>query len=124
MIQVKNNKIAQYFLPKTGTLASGEVVEDYHLLPREVLIEEGWLPVIERRPLHDEKTEMLVDTSFEILEDKVIKNFAIIKRREVVREEVATEEEEPTNDDEFKINEQILFETQYQTMLLEMGGGA
>lgn len=113
MIRVKNNRITDYFLPdKLKEKSEKELKAD------------GWLPVIERRPLHDEKTEMLVDTSFEILEDKVIKNFAIIKRREVVREEVATEEEEPTNDDEFKINEQILFETQYQTMLLEMGGGA
>ena len=77
MIQVINGKIAQYSLPKTGTLKNGSTVSGYHLLDEETLLEEGWLPLEDIKPEYDVETQYLVTDGYEILEDKVIKKYRI-----------------------------------------------
>lgn len=77
MIQVINGKIAQYSLPKTGTLKNGSTVSGYHLLDEEVLLDEGWLPLEDNQPEYDIETQYLVNDGYEILEDKVIKKYRI-----------------------------------------------
>ena len=76
-LQVINGKIAQYSLPKTGTLKNGSTVSGYHLLDEEVLLDEGWLPLEDIKPDYDEETQYLVNDGYEILEDKVIKKYRI-----------------------------------------------
>lgn len=86
MIQVINGEIQQYNLPKVGTLKDGSTVSGYHLLDEEILLDEGWLPLEDIQPEHDEETQYLVNDGYEILEDKVIKKYRI---------EEIPEEEEP-----------------------------
>lgn len=95
MIQVINNKITKYTLPKTGTLSTGKTVSGYHLLSQEILEAEGWLPLEDIKPEYDEKTQYLIQDGYEILEDKVIKKYRIeeIPEREEPRDlEVEIEE--------------------------------
>lgn len=77
MIQVINNKITKYALPKTGTLKDGRTVSGYHLLDEETLKDEGWLPLEDMIPEYDEETQYLVNDGYEILEDKVLKKYRI-----------------------------------------------
>ena len=77
MIQVIEGKIKQYNLPKTGTLKNGSTVSGYHLLPEEVLKQEGWLPLEDNPPEYDMETQYLTNDGYEILEDKVIKKYSI-----------------------------------------------
>lgn len=95
MIQVINGEITQYKLPKTGTLKDGETVSGYHLLDEEILRDEGWLPLEDNPPEHDEETQYLVNDGYEILEDKVIKKYRIeeIPEREELRDLEAEIEE-------------------------------
>ena len=95
MIQVINGKIAQYSLPKTGTLKNGSTVSGYHLLDEEVLLDEGWLLLEDNPPEYDVETQYLVQDGYEILEDKVIKKYRIeeIPEREEPRDLEAEVEE-------------------------------
>ena len=77
MIQVIDGEIVKYSLPKTGTLSTGETVSGYHLLDEEILLDEGWLPLEDTPPEHDEETQYLVQDGYEILEDKVIKKYRV-----------------------------------------------
>jgi hypothetical protein len=95
LVQVINGEIAQYSLPKTGTLKNGSTVSGYHLLDKEVLLDEGWLPLEDIPPEYDEETQYLVQDGYEILEDKVIKKYRIeeISEREELRDLEAEVEE-------------------------------
>jgi hypothetical protein len=88
MIQVINNKITKYTLPKTGTLKDGRTVSGYHLLDEDILRDEGWLPLEDMVPEYDEETQYLVNDGYEILEDKVIKKYRI---EDIAEEELPTE---------------------------------
>ena len=95
LVQVTNGEIKQYQLPKVGTLSDGRTVSGYHLLDEEILLDEGWLPLEDIPPEHDEETQHLVQDGYEILEDKVIKKYRIeeIPEREEPRDlEVEIEE--------------------------------
>ena len=77
MIQVIDNEIKQYNLPKVGTLKDGSTVSGYHLLDIEILKDEDWLPLEDNPPEYDEETQYLANDGYEILEDKVIKKYRI-----------------------------------------------
>ena len=77
MIQVIEGEIKQYLLPKTGTLSTGETVSGYHLLDKEILLDEGWLPLEDIKPKYDIETQCLTSDGYEILEDKVIKKYRV-----------------------------------------------
>ena len=77
MIQVIDGKIKLYSLPKTGILKDGSTVSGYHLLDEEILLDEGWLPLEDNPPEHDEETQYLISDGYEILEDKVVKKYRI-----------------------------------------------
>lgn len=76
MIQIINGEIKQCKLPKVGTLSTGETVSGYHLLDKQTLKQEGWLPLENVKPEYDEE-QYLIDDGYEILEDKVIKKYKI-----------------------------------------------
>jgi len=53
-------------LPATGILNDGRTVSNYHLLPLETLVAEGWKPMEEVKPTYDEATQYLaVDTAID-----------------------------------------------------------
>ncbi|HZJ99957.1 MAG TPA: carbohydrate-binding protein [Tissierellaceae bacterium] len=77
MIQVIDGEITKYSLPKIGTLKDGSTISGYHLLDEETLALEGWLPLEDIQPEYDIETQYLVPSGYEILEDKVIKQYQI-----------------------------------------------
>ena len=77
MIQVINREITQYSLPKVGTLKDGRTVSGYHLLDKETLKEEGWLPLEDNPPEYNPETQYLIDDGYEILEDKVVVKYRV-----------------------------------------------
>lgn len=85
LIQVIDNKITQYFLPKTGALQDGTTVSGYDLLPLEVLTLEGWLPLEDNLIPYDPDTQYLIP-SYTILSDKVVKSYAIGQAEESIYE--------------------------------------
>lgn len=95
MIQVINEGIIKYSLPKVGTLKDGSTVSGYHLLDEDTLREEGWLPLEDNPPEYNPETQYLVNDGYEIFEDKVIKKYRIekIPEREEPRDLEAEVEE-------------------------------
>ena len=79
MIQVINGKIAQYSLPKTGTLKNGSTVSGYHLLDEEILLDEGWLPLEDVKPEYDNETHYLKNNGYDIQADKVVKLYEVVE---------------------------------------------
>jgi hypothetical protein len=54
-------------LPTSGQLADGRWVSNYHLLPEDVLLKEGWLPADEAKPIIAENQTLELDT---VVQDK------------------------------------------------------
>lgn len=79
MIQVKENKIVKYSLPKSGRLSTGETVSGYHLLDEESLRQEGWLPLEDIRPEYDNETHYLQPSGYDIQDDKVVRIYEIVE---------------------------------------------
>jgi hypothetical protein len=60
--KVENGQVV--YVPTSGVLQDGRTVSNYHLLPDETLLAEGWLPCEEVKPTYDEATQYLaVDTA-------------------------------------------------------------
>lgn len=83
MIQVLDGKIALKKLPKVGMLKDGRTVSGYRFLDKEILKNEGWLPLEDNPPEHNEETEYLEVNGYEILENKVVKKYKIIERKKL-----------------------------------------
>lgn len=77
-VKVENGIITQTELPITGYLKSGESVSGYNLLPKEVLLSEGWRECTEDKPTYDEQTEYLIIDYFEVNNDEVIAHYKAI----------------------------------------------
>jgi hypothetical protein len=77
MVQIKDNQIIKYSLPKTGQLKDGSTVSGYDILPLETLLTEGWLPLEDIQPEHDKDTQYILDDGYEILTDRVIKKYKV-----------------------------------------------
>ncbi len=76
MKQVKNGEIVAQRLPRTGTI-NGATVMNYHKLPQETLIAEGWLPVEEVKPDYNVETERLRLDSEVVEAGRVLATYAI-----------------------------------------------
>ena len=77
---IENNQVTKTRLPKVGTLKDGSTVSNYHLLPHETLLAEGWLPLVDEPPVTDEKHRAVITgyekhraviTGYEIFADRV-----------------------------------------------------
>lgn len=77
---IENNKVTKTNLPKTGRLSTGETVSNYHLLPHETLLQEGWLPLEDNPPETDDKHEVIQE-GYDIQKDKVVVLYEI---REII----------------------------------------
>jgi len=69
-VKIKNNEVIERGLPKTGRLSDGSWVSNYHLLPEETLLAEGWLPLVDEPPETDEKHRAVI-TGYDIYTDRV-----------------------------------------------------
>lgn len=67
---IENGQVTKTKLPKTGTLKDGSTVSNYNLLPHDVLLAEGWLPLIDEPPETDTKHRAVI-TGYEIFADRV-----------------------------------------------------
>jgi len=67
---VVDNEVVRTRLPKTGVLSDGRTVSNYHLLPHDILLAEGWLPLIDEMP-EAEEGYRAVKTGYEIFVDRV-----------------------------------------------------
>ncbi len=85
MKQVKNGEIVAQRLPRTGTI-NGATVMNYHKLPQETLIAEGWLPVEEVKPDYNVETERLRLDSEVVEAGRVLATYVI----EAIPEPVVT----------------------------------
>lgn len=87
-VYVENGIVKQKGLPRTGTLKDGSTVSNYNLLPHDVLIAEGWLPLIDEPPETDDK-HRAVRTGYEIYGDRVE---AIYSIEEIIPPAISEEE--------------------------------
>jgi len=69
-VLIENGKVTKIGLPKIGKLKDGRSVSCYHLLSHEVLLQEGWLPLIDNPPVVVEGFVPII-VGYEIFEDKV-----------------------------------------------------
>ena len=87
-VYVENGIVKQKGLPRTGTLKDGSTVSNYNLLPHEILLAEGWLPLIDDPPETDDK-HRAVRTGYEIYGDRVE---AIYSIEEIIPPAISEEE--------------------------------
>lgn len=78
--KVENGQVV--YVPTSGVLQDGRTVSNYHLLPEETLLVEGWLPCEEIKPEYDAETQYLaIDTAIE-QNDKVIVTYKAVNYEE------------------------------------------
>jgi len=87
-VLVENGQVTKTRLPRTGTLKDGSTVSNYNLLPHDVLIAEGWLPLIDEPPETDDKHRAVI-TGYEIFPDRVEAVYSI---EEIIPPPIQTEE--------------------------------
>ena len=85
---IENGEVTKTRLPKTGVLSDGSTVSNYNLLPHDVLIAEGWLPLIDDPPETDDKHRAII-TGYEIFPDRVETVYSI---EEIIPPPIQTEE--------------------------------
>ena len=76
--KVVNGQVTRAHLPTSGILQDGRTVSNYHLLPDETLLAEGWLPCEEVKPEYDEVTQCLVIDTAVVQGDKVIVTYKAV----------------------------------------------
>lgn len=69
---VENEVVTQIGLPQTGILKNGSTVSGYNLLDESVLLEEGWLPLVDIIPTHNADTEMAIQDGYTIEAAQVV----------------------------------------------------
>ena len=85
---IENGQVTKTRLPKTGTLNNGSTVSNYNLLPHDVLLAEGWLPLIDEPPETDTKHRAVI-TGYEIYADRVETLYSI---EEIIPPAISEEE--------------------------------
>jgi hypothetical protein len=76
--KVVNGQVTQAHLPTSGVLQDGRTVSNYHLLPDETLLAEGWLPCEEVKPTYDEATQYLAVDTVVQQDNKVIVTYKAV----------------------------------------------
>ena len=85
---IENGQVTKTRLPKTGVLKDGSTVSNYNRLPHDVLLAEGWLPLVDEPPTTDDKHRAVI-TGYEIYGDRVE---AIYSIEEIIPPPIQTEE--------------------------------
>jgi hypothetical protein len=89
MVQIKENEIVKYELPRNGKLSDGKYIFGYYRLAMDILLSEGWLPLEDVIPEYNEN-QFIIDDGYEILEDKVVKKYKV-EDRPIVEPEIIDE---------------------------------
>ena len=110
LLKVIEGVVVEEKLPKSGYLKDGSSIIGYDKLDIETLKEEGWLPLEDNPPEHNEETHYQFDDGYEVLENKVIKKYKVLEMPESKPSEIELLQEE--------MNSAIL----ELTMLISMGG--
>jgi len=79
-------------LPSIGTLKNGNSVSGYNLLPEGILIEEGWLPLIENIPQYNNETEVLQGPNYVVETTQITANYIINLKPPVEPQQITQEE--------------------------------
>ena len=87
-VLVEHGQVTKTRLPRTGTLKDGSTVSNYNLLPHDVLIAEGWLPLVDEPPETDTKHRAVI-TGYEIYADRVETLYSI---EEIIPPAISEEE--------------------------------
>ena len=116
MVQVKDNQIIKYSLPKTGRLKDGSTVSGYDILPLETLLAEGWLPLEDIKPTYNQDNQYLLDDGYEILTNKVIKKYKV---EDLIIETIP---QEPSETEKLRL-EQAQSNVEMIELLMSMTGG-
>ena len=82
--KVENGHVTQVGLPSTGTLTDGSTVSGYNFLPESVLLDEGWLPLVDNPPEYNQETEYLEHAGYTVGEDEVVANYTIKQIESIV----------------------------------------
>lgn len=64
-------------LPSSAQLSDGRWVSNFHLLPHETLVSEGWLPLDEVKPLLAEGQYHELDTAVEV-DGRIVATYKVI----------------------------------------------
>ena len=78
MVKIQNGQVTQTSLPTSGILSNGRSVSNYNLLPEETLLTEGWLPLIENKPVYEPATQELSLTGYTIEAAQVTANYTAV----------------------------------------------
>jgi hypothetical protein len=74
---VENGVVTQIGLPQTGILKDGSSVSGYNLLEVEILLEEGWLPLVDVVPTYNVETQVVSQDGYTVEAGQVIQNYKI-----------------------------------------------
>lgn len=75
--QVRDNVIRKVGLPRTGNLADGSPVSNYHLLPAEVLEAEGWQLIQDEGPPEYDPLTHFLSVNLEVVDGMVKRVYAV-----------------------------------------------
>lgn len=67
----------QIGLPSVGELKDGRHVSGYNNLDHDILIEEGWLPLIEDSPTFDDTREYLLGPEYEVGSSQIVAHYTV-----------------------------------------------
>ncbi len=87
---IKNGEITKTSLPQAYVLLDGRTVTNYHLLPHETLLAEGWLPVEDIVPVYDAETQDI--TSEKVIRADKVEVVYTVTDRPIIQPEPSTEE--------------------------------
>ena len=77
MVKVINGEVTPATLPKSDKLHDGRTVSNYHLLPADVLLQEGWYPLEQQIPEYDPETQYIELDRYEIGVGKVTQVYKV-----------------------------------------------
>jgi hypothetical protein len=78
MVKVINGEVTPATLPKSDKLHDGRTVSNYHLLPADVLLQEGWYPLEQQIPEYDAESQYIEHDRYDIQTDKVIEVYRVV----------------------------------------------
>lgn len=70
-------KNSEKTLPSQGYI-DGKLVSNYHLLPKEILLSEGWIESVENIPTYDRETQHLVSDGYTIENNLATFNYIVV----------------------------------------------
>jgi len=77
--KVENGEVVAIGLPIIGELSDHRTVSNYNQLGIEVLLREGWLPIVGEKPAYDTTTQML-NVAYTVESTQVIATYTVVAK--------------------------------------------